>query len=403
MKSKSHDFCCDNKTKGTNALSTKHPNDTPTTVSRLTSRVPSAIAVLEINGPSAVDFAKRCWRPNRGDENLQIDAIRFGFTRCDVTRCDGLEQGESIVICRTGESRVEIHCHGGRMASDAILRKLVFCGAIEQPANLRRFVRSTDEIASEAQQDLLHATTLRTTAILLDQFRGSLGLELDTIKSMLIASNTTEAIRRLTQLNARAEPGRHLIEPWRVVLAGPPNSGKSSLLNMLLGYSRAIVHEQAGTTRDLLEERSSFDGWPIELVDGAGIRMATDAIETIGIEQTLQRIATADCTLLLVDQTTGWTQTHDQILAHSSGRVVLVNTKSDLNTVDANATDSLNSSIPDSITMRVDTSSVTGAGLKELMNTVVSILVPQPLLPGDPVPFRQRHRDRIRDLIAAVP
>lgn len=378
-------------------MSTKNPNDTPTTVTRLTSTVPSAIAVLEINGPSALDFSKRCWRPNQGDNNLQIDAIRFGFTRSD-----DLEQGESIVICRTGECRVEIHCHGGRMASDAILRKLVSCGAIEQPANLRAFVRSTDEIASEAQQDLLLATTLRTTSILLDQFRGSLGLELDTIKSMRIVGNTAEATRRLNQLNARTDLGRHLIEPWRVVLAGPPNSGKSSLLNMLLGYSRAIVHEQAGTTRDLLEERSSFDGWPIELVDGAGIRTATDAIEATGIEQTLQSIATADCTLLLVDRTTGWTQTHDQIQAHSSGRVVLVNTKSDLNTGEANATDSPNSSIPESITIKVDTSSVTGNGLKELMNTVVSVLVPQLLLPGDPVPFRQRHRDMIKDLIAAA-
>jgi len=372
-------------------LSTKLRIETPTTVSRLTSTVPSAIAVLEINGPSALDYAKRCWRPNQGDNNLQINAIRFGFTRCD-----GLEQGESIVICRTGECRVEIHCHGGRMASDAILRKLVLCGALEQPANLGRFVRSTDEIAFEAQQDLLLATTLRTTSILLDQFRGSLGLELDTIKSMMIAGNTAEAIRRLTQLNARAELGRHLIEPWQVVLAGPPNSGKSSLLNMLLGYSRAIVHEQAGTTRDLLEERSSFDGWPIELVDGAGIRTATDAIESTGIEQTLQRIATADCTLLLVDRVTGWTQTHDQILNHCSGSVVLVNTKSDLTRVGDH--ERLNS-IPDSITMRVDTSSVTGDGVKELMNSVVSILVPQPLLPGHPVPFRQRHRDMIKDLI----
>lgn len=375
-------------------MSTKNPNDTPTTVSRLTSSVPSAIAVLEINGASALDFAKRCWRPNQGDNTLRINAIRFGFTRCD-----GLEQGESIVICRTGECRVEIHCHGGRMASDAILRKLVSCGAIEQPANLRGLVRSTDEIASEAQQDLLLATTLRTTSILLDQFRGSLGLELDTIKSMLIASNTAEATRRLTQLNTRSELGRHLIEPWRVVLAGPPNSGKSSLLNRLLGYSRAIVHEQAGTTRDLLEERSSFDGWPIELVDGAGIRTATDAIEAIGIEQTLQRIATADCTLLLVDRTTGWTQAHDQILDHCSGRVVLVNTKSDLNRVGVNVQ---LGHIPQPITMRVDTSSVTGDGLKELMNSVVSMLVPQPLLPGDPVPFRQRHRDMIKDLITAV-
>ncbi len=350
--------------------------------------------MLEINGPSALEIAKRCWRPNQGDNNLPINSIRFGFTRCV-----GVDQAESIVVCRTADSRVEIHCHGGRMASNAILRNLVNCGAIEIPGSLRLDMVSNDEISSEAQQDLILATTLRTTSILLDQFRGSLGRELDRIKTMVIAGNTAEAEKRLTQLNDRSELGRHLIEPWRVVLAGPPNSGKSSLLNMLLGYSRAIVHEQAGTTRDLLEERSSFEGWPIELVDGAGIRMATDAIETIGIEQTLQRIATSDCALLLVDRTTGWTHAHDQILDQCSGRVVLVNTKSDLKRVGA---DVQLRHIPESITRRVDTSSVTGFGLKELMNTVVSILVPQTLLPGDPVPFRQRHRDIIKDLIAAV-
>ena len=287
------------------------------------------------------------------------------------------------------------------MASDAILRNLVSCGAVEQPASLRRIEGSTDEIASEAQQDLLLATTLRTTCILLDQYRGSLSRELASIKSMLMSGNTADAKRRLTQLSDRSELGRHLTEPWRVVLAGPPNSGKSSLLNMLLGYSRAIVHEQAGTTRDLLEERSSFDGWPIELVDGAGIRTATDAIEATGVEQTLQRIATSDCVLLLVDHTTGWTETHDQILNHCLGRVVLVNTKSDLRAV-ADSFNEESSRIPTAITMRVDTSSLTGIGLEELMNAVVSILVPKPILPGDPVPFRHRHREILADMWRAA-
>jgi len=369
-------------------LSTNVCNDTPTTVSRLTSAVPSAIAVLEINGPLALDFVTRCWRPNQGDANLQINAIRYGFTQFD-----SLAHGESIVVCRTAEHCVEIHCHGGRLASEAILRELVACGALEQPVTFRFSADDNDEIVSEAREDLLRASTLRTTAILLDQLRGSLSQELHSIRSLLIEKDLFQATKRLSQLSARSQLGSHLVEPWRVVMAGPPNSGKSSLLNMLLGYTRAIVHEQAGTTRDLLAERSSFDGWPIELVDGAGIRTATDAIEATGIEQTLERIASADCTLLLVDCITRWTETHHQILTHCSEKVILVVTKSDLIGVDTLESDDRTRDIPKSITTRVDTSSVTGTGLKELMNAVVSFLVPQTLSKGDPVPFRQRHRD----------
>ena len=369
-------------------MSTTVRNDSPTTVSRLTSAVPSAIAVLEINGPLALDFVKRCWRPNQGDANLQINAIRYGFTQFE-----SLAHGESIVVCRTAEHCVEIHCHGGRLASEAILRGLVACGALEQPVDRRCSAEDNNQIVSEAREDLRRASTLRTTAILLDQLRGSLTQELTSIRSLLIERDIFQATKRLIQLSARSRLGSHLVEPWRVVLAGPPNSGKSSLLNLLLGYTRAIVHEQAGTTRDSLAERSSFDGWPIELVDGAGIRTATDAMEATGIEKSLERIASADCTLLLVDRTTGWTETHHQILNLCSKKVVLVVTKSDLIRVDNIELVDRTGNIPKSITKRVDTSSVTGAGIKELMKAVISFLVPQTLCQGDPVPFRQRHRD----------
>ena len=299
-------------------------------------------------------------------------------------------------------------------------------GAKEQSPNGRGSVDNGDAIVSEAREDLTRAATLRTTAILLDQFRGALGREIDAIKSILRAGESSEALMRISKLKDRSQLGSHLLEPWRVVLAGPPNSGKSSLLNLLLGYSRAIVHEQAGTTRDLLSERTSFDGWPIELIDGAGIRNAVDTIEATGIKNTLQRIASADCTLLLVDQTTGWTETHTQILNHCSGKAVLVITKSDLIRVDAKRSEAGIVEIPErpvapwalvapgslvapwslvspgSLVARVETSSVTGAGLKELISAVVLFLVPHRLQAGDPVPFRQRHRDALHSLALEI-
>jgi len=371
-----------------------------TFVIQLTSKSPSAIAVLAIDGPKALEFTSRCWRPNAGSSSLTINAIRYGFTQLA-----GTGRGESIVVCRTGEHRVELHCHGGRLAAETIVKLLVSFGAVMLSPFTYETRRGEELTVLEAREDLTLAATQRTTAILLDQYRGALEHEFDTIQAILKMGNFAEAKLRLDQLNDRSQLGSHLIEPWRVVLAGPPNVGKSSLLNLLLGYTRAIVHETAGTTRDLLAERSSFDGWPIELIDSAGIRSAADSedsIEAVGIKQSLERIATADCTLLLVDRVSGWTETHDEILARCFERAILVLTKSDLegeNTADCGQFDM---NLPVRLCHRVATSSVTRAGLTELMNAVVSVLVPGKLCPGDPVPFRQRHRDRIANLLDVI-
>ena len=371
--------------------------DGVTFVAQLTSRSPAAIAVLALDGPQALEFTIRCWRPNAGDSSLAINAIRYGFTQNE-----GGGRGESIVVCRTGEQRVELHCHGGRLAAETLIKILVSLGAVTQSPFQCESHEGEDLSVSEAREDITLAATQRTTAILLDQYRGGLKREFDAIQSLLIEGNLADAKLRLVQLNNRSMLGMHLIEPWRVVLAGPPNVGKSSLLNLLLGYTRAIVHEQAGTTRDLLMERTSFEGWPIELVDSAGIRTATDSIEATGIEQSLQRVATADCTLLLVDPVVGWTETHDEILAQCSERVILVMTKSDMphqNEVDFSH---FKGKDCDRLNRRVKTSSVTEEGLAELMRVVVSVLVPQALSPGDPVPFRQRHREKIATWMRAL-
>ncbi|MCY2984809.1 MAG: 50S ribosome-binding GTPase [Planctomycetota bacterium] len=364
--------------------------DGVTFVAQLTSRSPAAIAILALDGPRALEFAARCWSPNAGNSPLAINAIRYGFTQNEEGGC-----GESIVVCRTGEQRVELHCHGGRLAAETLVKILMSFGAVTQSPFQCESGVEEDITVAEAREDISLAATQRTTAILLDQYRGGLKREFDAIQSLLMEGNLADAKLRLGQLNDRSMLGSHLIEPWRVVLAGPPNVGKSSLLNLLLGYTRAIVHEQAGTTRDLLTEHTSFDGWPIELVDSAGIRTATDSIEATGIQQSLERIASADCTLLLVDPVSGWTKTHDEILAQCSERVILVTTKSDLaypNEVDFCRFDGKDSEL---LNRRVKTSSVTEEGLVELMRVVVSVLVPQSLSPGDAVPFRQRHREKI--------
>lgn len=345
-----------------------------------------------------MEYLHRLWRPHLGDGSLKLNTIRFGYSRSNSNAT-----GESIVVCRTGDHRVEIHCHGGRMAAETIQQTLISFGARAQlPDRWRSENENKDEIAAEAREDLVQATTIRTTSILLDQMRGALQCEFDTIQSLLDSSDLQNALSRLKQIEERSKIGRHLVKPWQVVLAGPPNSGKSSLLNLLLGYSRAIVHEQAGTTRDLLSEKSSFDGWPIDLIDGAGIRRAKDAIEATGVAQTLVRIASADCVLLLIDKTTGWTETHAEIYRQCSGQVVLVETKSDLKSDLKGVSSMIPTHVSDSIATRVETSSVSGQGLKELIDAVVMSIVSKALKPGEPIPFRERHRSWIAERLSYI-
>jgi tRNA modification GTPase len=377
-----------------------------TTFTRLTSAAPAAIAVIEVVGPESERIVQSCWRPNQGSSELLLNRTRFGYSQNEQSTV-----GESIVVCKTGEQRIELHCHGGSMAAEQIIDEFIRHGAIEQSLSDRIAAAVVDEIAQEAIEDLGKAVTLRSTSILLDQMRGSLRKEFDQVEALVTKRCFSEAIGMLNSLKERYKYGSHLVKPWRVVLAGPPNAGKSSLLNRLLGYTRAIVHEQAGTTRDLLAERSSLEGWPIELIDSAGIRshdQASDDIELTGIERTLESLAMADCTLLLTDPVSGWTATHADVLKRSSGSVILVLTKVDLVSQPARwEKDSFVARIKEAdsalrIGSVVETSSLTGEGLPSLMDAIVAILVPSDVNPGVGVPFRERHLSWIEKRLNAL-
>lgn len=338
----------------------------------------------------AVDWTHQSWSPFQGDSELKLNRIRYGFAHGGTS-----EPGESVVVCQTTADCVEIHCHGGRMAAEQIIQHLVSLGAVQRTPRERLLETLSDEFAREATEDLLSATTFKTTSILLDQLRGALSSEFEQVEALTATGDFESARIRLKILSNRISAGRHLISPWKVVLAGPPNAGKSSLLNRLLGYTRAIVHEQAGTTRDSLSETSSIDGWPMEIVDGAGIRPvdeASDSIESAGILRSLQRIQGADCTLLLVDSLFGWTEVHQQILSSSNGKLILIWTKSDLAT---GSKPLIPTPVADAFDAIVSTSCVTGDGVQSLLDAIVQVLIPENLLPGDAVPFRPRHEEWI--------
>ncbi len=132
---------------------------------------------------------------------------------------------------------------------------------------------------------LTRATTTRTAGILLDQYHGALAAALDRVRAALQREALPEARTLLEQLARYDAVGRRLTTPWRVVIAGAPNVGKSSLVNALAGYQRSVVAPTPGTTRDVVTSRIAIDGFAIELADTAGLRSDAESLEELGIEQ----------------------------------------------------------------------------------------------------------------------
>jgi tRNA modification GTPase len=191
-------------------------------------------------------------------------------------------------------------------------------------------------------------------------------------------------------LLARAPLGLHLTAPWQVAIAGRPNVGKSSLINALVGYQRAIVFDQPGTTRDVLTAETAIDGWPVRLADAAGIRETDDALEAEGVVRARRQLAQADLALWVLD---GSELSDDPLqvaqrewfdaAGEASGlsRVLVVVNKADLLAADSRRTASDNVRF---------VSALTREGLPELIARVGQLLVPN--LPTDEaVPFTRRQ------------
>ena len=186
------------------------------------------------------------------------------------------------------------------------------------------------------------------------------------------------ALKLVDELLERADVGLHLAKPWRVVLAGRPNVGKSSLINALVGYERAIVHEAPGTTRDIVTALTALDGWPVELADTAGLRVGDEPLEVAGIALARRQAAEADLLLLVFDRNTAWSA-EDEALVKAWPAALAVLNKCDL---------------PAAAGRRptgVEVSAQSGAGLAELAPAMVARLVPRAPEPGEAVPFLESH------------
>jgi tRNA modification GTPase len=353
------------------------------TVSVLTPPGTGAIATVRVAGAGAWAAVRERFRPAGTDplpESPEPHRVWFG------TLGDG---GDEVVIgVEQGEPEpvIAIHCHGGRR----VVRWV--CELLEQDLpprpplhEWRGGVQDTSAEVGPSRRDglaknvrfgepdllLARAPTLRTASILLDQHHGAF--------SRAVAA-CLEDLTQLPRFAALAAVGRHLVEPWQVVLAGPPNVGKSSLINALAGFERSVVAPVAGTTRDVVTVRVAFDGWPVELSDTAGLRESGEELEAEGIARTKARLRHADLVVWVMDLT-------DPLPPPDGFTGVVVGNKADLATTS---------------TAALPVSAVTRAGIPLLIGEIVRRLVPVPPRPGEGVPDTPALAELVESAAATV-
>lgn len=358
-----------------------------------------AIASVGVRGVGAIGLVSRLFTPASGKPLTRffLGSVVFGRFRTAAAAPEELVVGLLEQDELLGQDEVEIHCHGGTAAAEAVLTALVAEGCQRIPWEEWIRQQDLDSTASAALIALAEVRTERTAAILLDQMRGALGAALDGILRDLEGEKLPAAQRRLDELLARADLGRHLTQPWRVVLTGLPNVGKSSLINALLGYQRAIVHEMPGTTRDVLTATTAIEGWPVELADTAGLRQSVDAIEAEGVARALQEVASADLVIEVIEATAAWTG-GERLYKGTGDRgqgtgcdPLIVHNKCDLAAPP-------NDGRPAGLAV----SAKTGEGIDRLCQAIAQRLIPQSPTSGAAVPFTERQIARLRDVQARI-
>ncbi len=348
-----------------------------TVVSVLTAQGRGAIAVVKVRGPNAIQYVDHCFHTDhRPFSKSKEDQIRFG-------RWSG-PRGEELIAVQISETEVEVHCHGGISASSAIVSRLQELGA--KPVGPQPLPKKHGSIEESAWRLLTQTTTERTAATLLDQAKGALSNSLKRIINLLRNQDAAATIE-LEKLLAWERFSKHLVNPWRVLLAGPPNVGKSSLINTLVGFERAIVFDRPGTTRDMVSAITAIDGWPVELFDTAGLRESDESIEAAGIAMTRKMIDTADLLVLVNECRDPESAFLDE--SNHPPRILVFN-KADLNPAFESPKDS------------IKTSTITNEGIQTLLNQIANQLVAESPKPGESVPFLSSHYQAIRAALQQI-
>lgn len=383
-------------------------NDTVAAVA--TPMIPSAIGILRLSGPGAIAAADGVFTPfcggpmsERPDRTLVYGALHdkdgavIDHCLCTVSRAPH---------SYTGEDTAELQCHGSPAALTLGLEALFAAGARQAlPGEFTRraFLNGKlDLTRTEAAADLIHAETPAAVYQAAGQLGGALAAVADGIYDDLtglcahfhavldypdediepfeieeLSSALAGAAQRLDGLAATYQRGRLLNEGIPCAIVGRPNAGKSTLFNALLGRERAIVTDIPGTTRDTVEERVSFGGALLRLVDTAGLRDTEDAVEKLGVERSRAAVQQAELVLAVTDGAADFTAEDREALelAASSGKPwIWIVSKRDLTGPSALWSAGWTGNAPAAM---VSLSAKTGEGLGEL-EAAVAALFPAP-------------------------
>ncbi len=324
-----------------------------------------AIALVRISGPDAVAIANECSQlsSKAAINQVMTHTINHGW----VIDLQGKKIDEVLFLVMhgprtfTGENTVEITCHNNQFLINAIIERIIACGA--RPAQAGEFTRSAvennkiDLLQAEAINELIHANSQQALKHALGQLEGTLSHHIETLEKQLLhlmvlceASfefleedvNFAPSMQKLfiqtlektIALQVSFDQQKILRSGIRIALLGTVNAGKSSLFNALVGKKRAIVTPIAGTTRDVIESGLYLNGSYLTFIDTAGLRSTEDVIEKEGIERSLQEAQLADIILLVCDGSRSLIPAeHDlyqQLLIEHAHKIILVITKNDL-------------------------------------------------------------------------
>ena len=324
----------------------------------------SGIGIIRISGPDALDIADRVYRGKANIKNADSHTIHYGHIS------DGQETVDEVLVMVmkaprtfTGEDTVEINCHGGVYVMKRVLETILKNGArAAEPGEFtkRAFLNGRIDLSqAEAVIDVINSENEYALQSSVSQLKGNIKYKINNIRNKIIYNTafiesalddpehysldgysdqllaiSEEIISELQELIRSSDNGRVMKEGINTVIVGKPNAGKSSLLNVLSGYERAIVTDIEGTTRDILEEQIRLGDLSLNVIDTAGIRRTEDAVEKIGVDRAREYAEKADLIIYVADASRELDENDEQILdmIRNKKTVILLN-KSDLDPV----------------------------------------------------------------------
>ena len=338
---------------------------TDTIAAQSTAHGPAAIGILRLSGPEAISIASACFRPLSGKSLTECPPRSMVYGR--VLDRDGQTIDWAVATYTpgpnsyTGEDTAELQCHGAPMVLTLGLEALFAHGARQATAGeftRRAFLNGRLDLAqAEAVGDLLEARSRESARHAAGQLSGALSKKIRGVYSALLdvmahfhavldypdedidpfrmeelSANLAAQQTELARLLATCRRGKLVTQGISCAIVGRPNAGKSSLLNALAGYDRAIVTDIPGTTRDTIEISAQIGGLPFRFIDTAGLRDSDDPIEQMGVERSRSAMEGAELILVVCDQTAGFTREDGALLeqALSLTDTILVWNKCDL-------------------------------------------------------------------------